>query len=69
MEYVFIALDKGAEEAKWLRNFLEDIPMWEKPMPPIRVHCDSQSTIPRHKVIYIMVNLVILEDDIKSLDN
>ncbi|CAA7057286.1 unnamed protein product [Microthlaspi erraticum] len=31
MESEFIALDKAAEEAEWLRNFLEDIPMWEKP--------------------------------------
>ena len=27
MKYEFIALDKEAEEAEWLRNFLEDIPM------------------------------------------
>ena len=24
MEFKFIALDKAAEEAEWLRNFLED---------------------------------------------
>ena len=27
MEFEFIALDKAGEEAKWLRQFLEDIPM------------------------------------------
>ena len=47
MESEFIALDKAAEEAEWLRNFLEDIPMWEKPMPALTVHCDSQSAIAR----------------------
>ncbi|CAA7023934.1 unnamed protein product [Microthlaspi erraticum] len=47
MESEFIALDKAAEEAEWLRNFLEDIPMWEKPVPALRVHCDSQSAIAR----------------------
>ncbi|KAL0712010.1 hypothetical protein Bca4012_018988 [Brassica carinata] len=47
MESEFIALDKAAEEAEWLRNFLEDVPMWEKPVPAIRIHCDSQSAIAR----------------------
>ena len=39
--------DKCGEEAEWLRHFLEDIPRWPKPMPPICIHCDSQSTIGR----------------------
>ena len=47
MESEFIALDKTAEEAEWLRNFLEDIPDWEKPVPPICIHCDSQAAIGR----------------------
>ena len=47
MESEFIALDKAAEEAEYLRNFLEDIPMWNKPVPAICVHCDSQSAIAR----------------------
>uniref|UniRef100_A0A2N9FGI1 Retrotransposon Copia-like N-terminal domain-containing protein n=1 Tax=Fagus sylvatica TaxID=28930 RepID=A0A2N9FGI1_FAGSY len=47
MESEFIALDKAGEEAKWLRHFLEDMPMWTKPMPPICIHCDSQSAIGR----------------------
>ena len=33
MESEFIALDKAGEEAEWLRNFLEDIPIWPKPVP------------------------------------
>ena len=30
MESKFIALDKAGEEAEWLRQFLEDIPIWPK---------------------------------------
>ncbi|PHU15837.1 hypothetical protein BC332_17042 [Capsicum chinense] len=37
MESEFIALDKAGEEAEWLRNFLEDIPYWPKPVAPDNV--------------------------------
>ena len=47
MESEFIALDKAAEEAEYLWNFLEDIPMWDKPVSALCVHCDSQSAIAR----------------------
>ncbi|WJZ99452.1 hypothetical protein VitviT2T_017897 [Vitis vinifera] len=47
MESEFITLDKCGEEAEWLRHFLEDIPRWSKPVPPICIHCDSQSAIGR----------------------
>ena len=47
MESEFIALDKCGEEAEWLRHFLEDIPRWLKHVPPICIHCDSQSAIGR----------------------
>ena len=47
MEYEFIALDKCGEEAEWLCHFLEDIPRWPKPVPPICIHCDSQLSIGR----------------------
>jgi len=47
MESEFIALDKCGEEAEWLRNFLEGIPKWPKPVPTICIHCDSQSAIGR----------------------
>ncbi|XP_038693051.1 secreted RxLR effector protein 161-like [Tripterygium wilfordii] len=39
MESEFIALDKAGEEAEWLRHFLEDIPIWPKPVPAICIHC------------------------------
>lgn len=45
MESKFIILDKAGEGAKWLRNFLEDIQGWPKPVPAICIHCDSLSTI------------------------
>ncbi|KAI9123220.1 hypothetical protein K1719_006109 [Acacia pycnantha] len=32
VEAEFIALDEAGEEAKWLRNFLEDISNWPKPV-------------------------------------
>ena len=53
MESEFIALDKEGEEAKLLRNFLEDIPMWPKPVTAICIHCDSQIALARAKnVVY-----------------
>ena len=53
MESEFIALDKCGEEAEWLRQFLEDIPKWPKPVPAIGIHCDSQSAIGRaHNNLY-----------------
>jgi len=47
MESEFIALDKAGEEAEWLRNFLEDISFWPKPLAPICIHCDSEAAIGR----------------------
>ena len=47
MESEFIALNKAGEEAEWIRNFLEDIPFWPKPVGPICIHCDSQAAIGR----------------------
>ena len=47
IESEFIALDKAGEEAEWLRNFLEDIPYWPKPLAPVCIHCDSQAAIGR----------------------
>ena len=47
MESEFIALDKAGEEAKWLHHFLEDMPMWMKPVPSICIYCDCKSAIDR----------------------
>ena len=47
MESEFIALDKAGEEAEWLREFLEDIPCWDKPVPSVTINFDSQSALGR----------------------
>lgn len=41
----FVALAAGSKEAEWLRNLLYEIPIWPKPMAPVSIHCDSQSTL------------------------
>ena len=45
MKMKFIVLDKAEEEAKWLQQFLEDIPLWSKPISAICIHCNNQATI------------------------
>ncbi|WJZ81569.1 hypothetical protein VitviT2T_001407 [Vitis vinifera] len=53
MELEVIALDKAGEEVEWLRNFLENIPMWPKPIMAICIHCGSQIALARAKnVVY-----------------
>jgi hypothetical protein len=42
-----IALASASEEVGWLRDLLSEIPMWEKPMPLVLIHCDSTATIGR----------------------
>jgi hypothetical protein len=42
-----IALASASEKAGWLRDLLSEIPMWEKPMPLVLIHCDSTATIGR----------------------
>ena len=59
MESEFIALDKAGEEAEWLRQFLKDIPLWQKPVPAICIHCDNQAAISRHKMLHTMISLDI----------
>ncbi|KAM1859022.1 hypothetical protein ACFX13_011388 [Malus domestica] len=54
MESEFIALDLAGEEAEWLKNFLEDIPMWPKPVTAICIHCDSMVHNQGPKVMYTM---------------
>ena len=49
MEYEFIALDKVVEEAERLKKFLENIPVWPKPVTAICIHCDSMAAQDRAK--------------------
>ncbi|XP_030959093.1 uncharacterized protein LOC115981044 [Quercus lobata] len=45
MDAELIALASASEEANWLRDLLHEIPLWEKPIPPILIHYDSTATI------------------------
>ena len=45
MEYEMIALVTANEEAGWLRCFVAEIPLLEKPMPTVLIHCDSIAAI------------------------
>nr|GEW14771.1 zinc finger, CCHC-type [Tanacetum cinerariifolium] len=45
MESKFMALAAVGKEAKWLKNFLLEIPLWVKPITPIFVRCDSAATL------------------------
>ncbi|GAU26739.1 hypothetical protein TSUD_317370 [Trifolium subterraneum] len=45
MESEMIALATTSEEASWLRCLLSEIPLWEKPMPAVLIHCDSTAAI------------------------
>ncbi|KAL0346475.1 UNVERIFIED_CONTAM: Retrovirus-related Pol polyprotein from transposon TNT 1-94 [Sesamum calycinum] len=39
------ALDTTGTEAEWLFGLLSQLPIVSQPLPPIAVHCDSQTTI------------------------
>ena len=47
MEAELIALATASEEANWLRDLLNEIFCWEKPIPLILIHCDSTTAISR----------------------
>jgi len=40
-----IALATASEEASWLRSLLAEIPLWERPIPAVLIHCDSVAAI------------------------
>ncbi|GJU35659.1 zinc finger, CCHC-type containing protein [Tanacetum coccineum] len=68
MESEFIALDKCGEEAEWLRQFVEDIPRWPKPVTAISIHCDSKSAMGRAKsTMYMEFRHIVI--DITRYDN
>ena len=52
METELIVLASASEEANWLRDLLYKISVWEKPIPPILIHCDSTAAIGRVKNRY-----------------
>ncbi|KAL0387826.1 UNVERIFIED_CONTAM: Retrovirus-related Pol polyprotein from transposon TNT 1-94, partial [Sesamum radiatum] len=44
-EVELCALDTTGTEAEWLFGLLSQLPIVSQPLPPIAVHCDSQTTI------------------------
>ena len=52
MEAELIALASASEKANQLRDLLYEIPLWEKSIPPILIHCDSTAAIGRVKNRY-----------------
>ena len=45
MEFEMIALATASEEASWLRSLLAEIPLWERLIPAVLIHCDSTAAI------------------------
>ena len=40
-----VALETATNEVEWLREQLMDLPLLEKPVPPIVMYCDNQSML------------------------
>ncbi|CAM8926448.1 unnamed protein product [Rhodiola kirilowii] len=45
MESEFVALVATSKEAEWLKNRIHEIPLWERPISPISIHCDIATTL------------------------
>ena len=45
MEVELIALDTTCTEAQWIKSLLLDIPLLNKPIPTISLHCDNKDVI------------------------
>ncbi|CAM8953857.1 unnamed protein product [Rhodiola kirilowii] len=45
MESEFVALAVASKEAEWLKNMIHEIPLWERPISPILIHCDSAAAL------------------------
>ena len=52
MKAELIVLASTSEESNWFRDLLYEILLWEKPIPPILIHCDSTTAIGRVKSRY-----------------
>lgn len=52
MEAELIVLVSASEEENWLGDLLYEIPLWEKPILPILIHCDSTAAIGKVKNYY-----------------
>ncbi|CAM8931339.1 unnamed protein product [Rhodiola kirilowii] len=45
MESEFVALAAASKEAEWLKNMIHEIPLWERPISPILIHCDGVAAL------------------------
>ncbi|CAM8957966.1 unnamed protein product [Rhodiola kirilowii] len=45
MESEFVALAAASKEAEWLKNMIHEIPLWERTISPILIHCDSAAAL------------------------
>ncbi|KAL0327941.1 UNVERIFIED_CONTAM: Retrovirus-related Pol polyprotein from transposon TNT 1-94 [Sesamum calycinum] len=50
------ALDTTGTEAEWLFGLLSQLPIVSQPLPPIAVHCDSQTTIAKDQDTWPIVS-------------
>ncbi|XP_047249923.1 uncharacterized protein LOC124885716 [Capsicum annuum] len=69
MESEFVVLKLAGQEAEWLRNLLTDVPLWERQMSLVSLHCDSQTTIGIVKIVYTMVKRDIFTSDMVQINN
>ena len=44
-EAELVALETATNEAEWLRELFMDLPLFEKPVPPILMYCNNQSML------------------------
>ncbi|GJQ98467.1 zinc finger, CCHC-type containing protein [Tanacetum coccineum] len=41
----FVALAAAGKDAEWLKNLIQEILIWPKPIAPMSIHCDSVATL------------------------
>lgn len=57
----FVALSSSCKECEWLKDLLNEISLWLKPIPRISIHCDSEATLAKtYYIEFIMISLDIL---------
>ncbi|XP_075504507.1 secreted RxLR effector protein 161-like [Primulina tabacum] len=69
MESEFIALDKATEEAEWLRNFLEDIPLYKSSASDLDTFATDSRQLQGHKTVCTMASLDTYVEDIILCDS
>jgi hypothetical protein len=49
VEAELVALDSVVVEAEWIQNLLSDLPIMDKPVPPVLTYCDNQTVLVKVK--------------------